>query len=66
MKVEIDDQVVVVKKQFDHCQEKRRWMIDIEEQLDVDILHRESFENRMLTSCWMLLMIWMREKQMTA
>jgi hypothetical protein len=63
MKVEIDDQVVVVKKQFDHCQEKRRWMIDIEEQLDVDLLHRESFENHRLTNCWMvLMMIWMREK----
>ena len=63
MEFEFDDAVVevvvammVVKIQLNHCREKQRWMTDIEEQLDVNLLHQELFENHRLTSCWMLLM----------
>jgi hypothetical protein len=52
MEVEIDDdevevvvEMMVVRKEFDHCQEKLQWMIDIEVQQNVDLLRRESFEN---------------------
>jgi len=35
----------VVRKEFDHCQEKLQWMIDIEVQQNVDLLRQESFES---------------------
>ncbi len=59
MEVEIDDdeveeEAVVVRKEFDHCQEKLQWMIDIEVQQNVDLLRRERFENHRLMSYWIL------------
>jgi hypothetical protein len=54
MEVEIDDdeveeEAVVVRKEFDHCQ-KLQWMIDIEVEQNVDLLRQESFENHRLMS----------------
>jgi hypothetical protein len=49
MEVEIADvveeevvvEMMVVRKEFDHCQEKQQLMIDIVEQQMVNLLHRE-------------------------
>jgi hypothetical protein len=54
MEVEIDDdeveeEEVVVRKEFDHCQ-KLQWMIDIEVQQKLDLLRREWFESHTLMS----------------
>jgi hypothetical protein len=53
MEVEFDDAVeeeevvemMVVRKEFDHCQENQQSMIDIEKQQKVNRLRREQFEN---------------------
>jgi hypothetical protein len=70
MEVEIDDvveeEVVVMRKAFDHCQEKRQSMIDIEESQKVNLLLREQFENHMSMNYSMLLMILKKEKLMIA
>jgi hypothetical protein len=60
MEVEFEDEVaelVVVKKEFDHCQENQQLMLDIEEQQKVNRLRREQFENHRWMNCWMLSMI---------
>jgi cell division protein FtsI/penicillin-binding protein 2 len=69
MEVEFDDEVeevveemMVVRKEFDHCQEKLQWTIDIEVQQKVDLLLRESFETHKLMSYSMCSMISTKEK----
>jgi hypothetical protein len=54
MEVEIDDdeveeEVVMVRKEFDRCQ-KLQWMIDIEVQQKLDLLRQGSFESHTLMS----------------
>jgi hypothetical protein len=45
---EVVVEMLVVRTEFDHCQEKLQLMIDIEEQQKVNLLLQERFENRML------------------